>query len=145
MKKELFINHVIKRGARIIPIKDPNFSETMLNAFRKLKGFTKYIDFNCQINEDGGCKELTLSTRCCCSNCHDNAGFFRIMIDKDISAYAKKFTKLGFYRESKGCILPREMRSTTCLTTHCNHHPKDPFSFGMSHYRDKLENFRNKI
>lgn len=145
MKKELFIEHVKERGVKIIISNDVKFDQYMLNIFKRLKGFTKFIDFDCNINADGGCKEIAHSTRCCCSNCYANGGFFRIMIDRDVSNYARKFTKKGFWRKGKGCTLKHNMRSTTCLTTHCNHHPKESFELGMMYYRDKLHDIREKI
>ncbi len=120
MKKELFIKHITNCGVGIIPRDDPNFNPCILEEFRRLKGFIQNINFNCQINKNGGCKEHPSTIRCCCDSCYNNSGFFRTMIDKDMGRYTRSFLKTGFWRKGKGCVLPHELRSVVCLTHHCN-------------------------
>jgi hypothetical protein len=146
MKKELFTKYLTNRGARIILKNDPHFTEINernIRKFKRLKGFFQYIDFHCQINDDGECKHQT-SPQCCCFGCYDNAGFFRKMIDADITWYARRFYKTGFWRKGKGCILPHEMRSCTCLGHHCNHDKKD-FSAGIRAIQTELYKVRDRI
>jgi len=143
MKKDLFIEHLKKHGVIIISSSDPEFDERMLNDFRRLKDFIKYIDFSCQITPKGGCKEESG----CCFDCFEKAGHFRCIIDTDISMYARVFNvKTGFWGR-KGCVLSYKMRSSTCLTHHCNGAEKgmENFGFGIIILRNKLHDLRNKI
>jgi len=152
MKKELFITHIKKNGVIIIHRDDPNLNMRILNEFRQLKGFIQYIDFDCQINPKGGCKETPVSLQCCCHACYDSAGYFRRMIDTDITKYARHFNgKTGFWRKGKGCILHHRMRSVTCLTHHCNNsydrhnYKKEDFRIGISTIKYELQALRKKI
>ena len=147
MHKELFTKHLEKRGANIIPSNEPIFDECMAMEFKSVKDFMKHIDFGCNISETGGCKEFPESFKCCCHSCYDNAGFFRVMVDRDVTKYAKLFSvKTGFWRQGTGCNLPHSLRSTICLTTHCNHGKHDRgFSNGIQALKDKIIHFRGKI
>jgi len=157
MKKELFIHKLKHRGIRIIDTSDQFYDGSILDDFRSLKSFFQYIDFGCRINKKGGCKDTPESKMCCCYGCLDSAGYFRIILDKNITYYSRKFSvNSGFWRKGKGCILPHKMRSTTCLTHHCNHpsytHPyfhKDDkykhFERGMDVIKQKLDNMRRSI
>ncbi len=132
MKLEKFIDHVKKQGVMIIDSDEPHFDLRYMEDFRKLKQFVQHINFDCQIKETGGCKEFDTFVNCCCFSCYERAGFFRMMIDTDLNYYARRFTlHNGFWRD--GCKLPHRMRSTTCLTHHCNSDNKKypGFGFGM--------------
>ena len=147
MKKELFATHVTNKGIKILSKNDPNFNIHTLNDFRNLKGFIQYLDFDCQINPKGGCKETPESLRCCCNNCYHDAAFFHIMMDTDINKYSKQFSiRTGFWRKGKGCVLPHRMRSITCLTHHCNYRDNNKnFSYGIRTIKQKLHDLRRKI
>lgn len=147
MKKELFKTHVKKQGVTIIPSNNSIFDRCILNDFRALKNFIKYIDFDCQFNSKGGCKETPTSLRCCCYSCYENAGFFRVMIDTDITKYSRHFSvKTGFWRKGRGCVLLHKMRSTTCLTHHCNRRKQYyGFGYGIMNIRFRLQEIRDKI
>ena len=57
----------------------------------------------------------------CCRSCVENLGHFGydVLIYKP-KKYLKYWSSItGFWRTGKGCILPREMRSQTCLKYHC--------------------------
>ena len=146
MKKELFIKRLRREGIAIIDTSNSAFDKCILDDFRKLKGFIQFVDFDCQISKKGGCKEHPETLKCCCFSCSDNAGFFRVVLDTDITSYARKFSRTtGFWKEGKGCILPHNMRSTTCLTHHCNYERKDDFGFGITQIRTKLHYLRDKM
>lgn len=90
-----------------------------------LKKLTDSIDFGCKFI-DGKCQDARKMEwvgnhpACCCKDCAFAAGYHDIMLEKDIVSYAKKFTsKAGFWRKGKGCILPRKMRSITCVAYSC--------------------------
>lgn len=146
MKKELFINHIRHRGVTIIPRNDPNFSVCLLDDFRRIKGFFQYIDFNCQINATGGCKETPKALKCCCYDCYGSGGYFRRMLDTDITKYARHFSvKTGFWRKGKGCILTHKMRSVTCLGYHCNRGEKggEDFIEGIMYLKYRLHELKD--
>ncbi len=149
MKLKLFTQAVKNQGISIIDTTDPIFDRIALDNFRKIKEFFNYINFDCHIKKDGtGCKryEKMVPTMCCCGCCHSSIGHFRIMIDENLKYYARLYNReTGFWREKKGCILLRRMRSTTCLTYHCNHHQKPNFSHGLHILKDKLHDLRKRI
>ena len=146
MKLEAFKRKLKERGAAIKDTNDPNYDEGMLNDSRALKGLIQFIDFDCQLNDTGGCKDTPGATRCCCNNCVWNGGFFRMVLDKDLKYYARRFSvNTGFWRKGKGCNLPHRMRSITCLTHHCNHERKDDFSKGMVQIKYQLQQMRERI
>jgi hypothetical protein len=151
MKKELFIKKVKSKGIIVILYNDdPIVNLHMLDEFKKLKGFFRHINFDCQIKKSGGCKENSEFLKCCCSDCLWSIGYFRRMLDKDLTYYSKHFSfKTGFWRKGKGCILPHKMRSVTCLTYHCNHSYQDKshvsFDCGIYIIKDELVRLRKLI
>ena len=99
--------------------------------YRELAKLTAKLDYGCNF-KDGNCKEQRSSEACCCTNCRGQFGFFHHRffatynsendIEKELMYYVNKFSiSTGFWRKGKGCILPRERRSQTCLTYHCKH------------------------
>jgi hypothetical protein len=146
MKRDLFIHLLRSEYITIIDTNSSNYDECILKDFRKLKSFIPFINFDCQITANGGCKETPESLKCCCFACNTNAGFFKVVLNTDLTWYARKFSvRTGFWRAGKGCILPHDRRSTTCLTHHCNYERKDDFSFGMMQLRNRLYHFREKM
>jgi hypothetical protein len=152
MKVELFVEYITKtKGLKIINTKTSNFPTRLLNSFRSLKSFIQYINFDCQINESGGCKETPNAKKCCCHDCFYSAGYLNTITDKDLKFYARHFIKHhGFWRKGKGCVLPHEYRSITCLTHHCNgsYSKKDKykgFSSGIVELREQLYNMRERL
>jgi len=147
MKKEIFTNKLKSNGTMIIDTPtESTWDGCFLSDFRSLKGLIQYIDFNCQINETGGCKNNPDILRYCCNDCLSNAGYFKIMLNRDIGFYSKIFSaKTGFWRKGKGCVIPHRMRSTTCLTHHCNHSTHKDFSDGMLLIREQLNSLRKRI
>jgi hypothetical protein len=147
MDRQNFINLLGHRGVNIIPHDGPIFDRCMYMNFQETKTFFKYVDFNCQIHKDGSCKEFQLKNNCCCHNCYQNAGFLKRMVDLDITKYSRVFSvKTGFWREDKGCMLPHKLRSTTCLTTHCNYEKGDRgFSIAMLTLKNKIKEYGSKI
>lgn len=91
----------------------------------KLKMLTDSIDFKCNFNENGQCRENRVDwasghPACCCKDCARSTGYLDIMFENEIDEYAKSFNaKTGFWRKGKGCILPRKKRSPTCVTFTC--------------------------
>jgi len=95
----------------------------------ELAKLTSKINYRCYF-ENGKCKEKR-EEMCCCSNCKNCLGHLHIKffdcyykekdIEEELLFYVKKYSKAtGFWRKGKGCILPREKRSSTCLGYNCN-------------------------
>ena len=100
----------------------------------RLAKLTEKINFDCKFNEKGGCKNHSKYITCCCSGCSGSVGHFtyrnfdshtpKEKIENILLFYAKNFDEQdGFWREGKGCILPREKRSQICLTYNCGYIP----------------------
>lgn len=158
MKQEIFLNDYIMpdRKAKqtcveilrvVNDFKHRSQISFLLEKYQSLKGFLKNVDFECNIQANGSCKNYN-GGRCCCFNCKDNLGFIHIMFEHQIPYYARHFNyKSGFWREGKGCILPHHMRSVTCLTQHCNYTDEGYkyFGRGMSIIRQTLKDIRKEI
>ena len=89
---------------------------------KALKALTSAIDFDCGFNDEGRCRQYrqTDSIKCCCNNCYSANGHLEKVQLTDIPKIAIHFRKkVGFWRPGKGCILPRELRSATCVTYLC--------------------------
>jgi len=82
---------------------------------------TQFVDYQCQF-KDGHCKR----GGCCCTGCRAEYGYLNIFDDlgvydhsidtKIVLFYAQHFSvNTGFWRANRGCILPRQYRSTVCL------------------------------
>lgn len=112
--------------------------------YRRLAKMTELLDYGCEFTELG-ChnhrmskweKEKALerldksedgkyfSSRlmCCCQGCRGTVGWNRNLPNdyhrlKRIASCFNEET--GFWRVNKGCVLPREYRSTTCLRHSC--------------------------
>lgn len=106
---------------------------------------TAKIDFGCDF-VNGKCKEQRSKPRskweegdwrrgemACCSQCASTRGYLAGIPAGSVEYYMRRFNlRTGFWRAGKGCILPRERRSPTCLTFNCMH------SNAMSDTLDKL-------
>ena len=104
--------------------------------YKELAKLTAKVDFGCGF-ENGECKAKrslgwSSTEMCCCKDCASNIGYLNIIffseysdnydIQQELLYYTKKYQfNTGFWRKGKGCILPREKRSTTCLTYKCSH------------------------
>ena len=98
---------------------------------RELAKLTSHINFNCNF-KDGRCHNHNSDEKCCCRGCASNSGYllredniYCIIGSRNLKHvlhyYASHFNpKTGFWRKDKGCNLPRSLRSTICLTHHCN-------------------------
>lgn len=70
----------------------------------------------------GAMSPVYTTSMCCCEQCADELGYIRVL-PKDIEVIkriARYFSeKTGFWREGRGCVLPRRYRSVTCLGFSC--------------------------
>lgn len=94
-----------------------------------LKKSTNYIG-KCKF-ENGKCNGFPYwvpkdSPACCCHGCANEVGYLGYMLESDIEYYAERFDrKTGFWREGKGCLLNRSMRSRICLCYICSKEKKN--------------------
>jgi len=87
---------------------------------------TASIDFGCDFDASGICANRRAYApspdlqMCCCSGCASAHGYLTAIPPNTAPYYARLFHKVtGFWREGKGCFLPRKFRSRTCLGFHC--------------------------
>lgn len=96
-----------------------------LDCMEALKELTGDLDFGCNFNKEGLCRSYAdFKTKkrnmCCCGSCQGATGHLSTIRQSRIPQYARLFSKkTGFWREGKGCILPRALRSATCVTYTC--------------------------
>lgn len=118
----------------------PNYYENLSNRTRQVswwfiretRKLTDEINFDkiCQFDKGGFCSRENNGRRgssrtvmCCCESCKRNVGYL-YQIPKNvgiIKMYAENFDdETGFWREGKGCVLPREHRSRVCIKWVCH-------------------------
>jgi hypothetical protein len=101
---------------------------------KALKAESEHINVGCH-------KCDSLRPQRCCEFCNFEFGYFRpseIAIN-DIPRLIRHFNvKTGFWRPNKGCILPRELRSITCVTHYCHICATSKQSIKMDKYKEKL-------
>ena len=96
----------------------------------KLANKTNEINYGCHFHNDGTCthqrnrkdRGFSPNEMCWCQWCANDVGYLDfIQNDPEvISIIARYFeAKVGFWRKDKGCILPRQYRSATCLGYRC--------------------------
>jgi hypothetical protein len=101
---------------------------------------TKFVKFECGFDEAGLCRnyrsrrtsgQYTLqnpigSSKCCCGGCANATGYLQHFAFSDVATYASLFDENdGFWRAGTGCILPRELRSPTCVRHYCLRYDKN--------------------
>jgi hypothetical protein len=88
---------------------------------------TEKIKYGCEIRQ-GECTYIRRYGRdnfskpevLCCGGCKYQHGYLSTIPLGSAKIYNKLFSrKTGFWRKGIGCILPREMRSHTCLSCNC--------------------------
>lgn len=113
--------------------------------YRRFAHLTSKIDYGCRFDEHGFCqKSLNYAPKeelerlkgtddvrcvCCCDRCAREAGYFfrdhngKPKFDqKQWKLLCSLFDeKLGFWRSTTGCLIPRRYRSQICLTHCCDH------------------------
>jgi hypothetical protein len=99
-----------------------------IDCIRDFKEITSTINYECDFI-DGACRQSRgekwsdkkNAERCCCIGCAYANGYHYFMLESDYNeAKAYWDDETGFWRKGKGCILPRGLRSETCLGYHCN-------------------------
>jgi hypothetical protein len=125
---------------------------TLLNwrTYRMLADLTKYVHYGCDFTELG-CKAYRIKSKkeleklreegkkrgrpywremCCCGGCRGAFGYLHHFPIEGLTTIARCFHyKTGFWREGKGCVLPRKYRSYTCLNYACGGHKSETVQF----------------
>lgn len=113
------------------------------DALIALRELTERIDFGCNFGlikthlchkyeKPNNPKDKAM---CCCINCADSFGYLKIIPINQLKYYVRNFNeKTGFWREGKGCILPRNRRSNTCVTFACY----ELFDRNSKNYKERL-------
>lgn len=158
MKLEQFRWHMARNGSKPKPTTNNGLQ---WEDHQQLAKLTKYIDFQCEFDNLGRCKNIrgygelkkkdveyfkelyyhrpsefkkqydTWTRRdkryktkvmCCCSSCVRTVGWSYYLPEDEttLRRMARYFNSLtGYWRPDRGCILPRQYRSGTCLTYAC--------------------------
>lgn len=128
METSKFIEIFLKKGNKVIGTK---INGWLVNYYQKLAGLTELIDYKCNFDRNGMCKVYIAKrdmcrtgreTMCCCHSCERTIGYLNTIPSEwgILTQYAELFDEeTGFWRKGKGCILPRKLRSNTCLRYHC--------------------------
>jgi hypothetical protein len=102
--------------------------------YQKLAELTEHINYHCNFKPNGSCRGYNMINNgiCCCYFCFSSIGHHKELPCNynQLMAYCKlfepekkgkngKLEALGFWRAGKGCILPRKMRSSICLSYNC--------------------------
>jgi len=107
-----------------------NFRIRIFRTWKKLEQVnesTEAIDYKCNF-QNGICKRYTglrleglpLSKACCCKRCRFSWGYLGNIPDYAVREIVSLWsTRTGFWRQGRGCCLPRKWRSSVCLLYHC--------------------------
>ncbi len=98
-----------------------------VDTYRQLARQTEKIDYDCVFPDGGGCNGRSRGPNGCCTpgRCAETLGYWRReggTLDEDtVKRLAEAYDpRAGFLREGEGCVLPRELRSPTCLFIYCS-------------------------
>ena len=95
-----------------------------VDEFRVLAKLTERIDYDCAF-ENGACRGRECGEPGCCWRCADTFGHWlkeEGPLDEDTVRQIAGFydPATGFCRANGGCVIPRELRSPTCLFIYCS-------------------------
>ena len=129
-KHMLWIKHVLSGNCGmpfIFPNRMRGSRDIISYDFKKfllMKDAINSVKFPC-FDKGGKCHNVSPDARCCCSSCAYEGGHFEptdLILEKDIPMYNSLFKRTyGFWVKGKGCVLPREHRSLTCISYNCEH------------------------
>jgi len=143
MELEKFLLMALGKGIQFTT----NINGMQRSTYRKLAKLTESLDFGCEFDKFGRCRNYKGAptdkpVMCCCNGCFNSMGYLQTLPTggwtsrsedrlKILKVYARRFSektikdhnvykmKIGFWRPGKGCVLPRIHRSPTCLTYTC--------------------------
>jgi hypothetical protein len=113
-----------ERNITIIPKEAMRVRGFDMDTYRDLAKQTEKIDYDCDFH-DGFCRGKAMGNSGCCHRCAGAFGYWYKegnMIDEDTAEKMAEFydETTGFLRDGVGCLLPRELRSPTCLYIYCS-------------------------
>ena len=122
MKTMDFVELCLNRGKSIT---SKNGRGWGIYAWKRFAKLTSLIDYGCDFKK-GSCKDNKYNRRRkqgCCGGCASNIGYLNDIsnLREDLTKTARLYNKkTGFWRKGRGCSLPRELRSITCLGHMCH-------------------------
>jgi hypothetical protein len=92
--------------------------------YKKLAKQTEQVDYDCDFH-DGMCTGRMQGAPGCCHHCRSTFGYWckepQALDEATVRTMAEYFNSgTGFLKAGAGCILPRELRSPTCLYIFCS-------------------------
>ncbi len=113
-----------KQGVTIIPPEAHRIRGYTVDNYRLLAKQTETIDYDCDFR-NGVCRSRESDDKVCCCECASTFGHWlkeEGHLDEDtLNKVAEYYEPInGFCREDGGCVLPRELRSPTCLYIYCS-------------------------
>lgn len=148
MDRETFIKYLKMENILIIENRDLDDYNVCNNwdRIKYLKSLTRHIDYKCKFknNKCQGYKKWNENLACCCKDCFNKIGYFKIISEEEIDYYAERFKKyIGFWEKNKGCLLDRDKRSGVCLGYTCH---DDKLLFEELHYLSStIKIFERKV
>ncbi len=113
-----------ERNIAVVPKEAMRVRGYDVDTYREMAKQTENLDYDCDFH-DGECKGPALGAPGCCMHCASAFGYWHKeggVIDEDTLRKIAGFfdERTGFLREGAGCIIPRELRSPTCLYIFCS-------------------------
>ncbi|OPY29822.1 MAG: hypothetical protein A4E28_00672 [Methanocella sp. PtaU1.Bin125] len=112
-----------KKNIAVVPKESMRVRGYDVDTYRMLAKQTESIDYDCDFR-DGVCRGLTMGGNGCCFACAGAFGYWHKegRIDADTLEKIAGFydARTGFFRKDAGCVIPRELRSPTCLYIFCS-------------------------
>lgn len=125
VRYEEFTKKLSDGGAAIVPKDAQRIRGYRVEEYRELARRTERIDYDCDFRSDGSCRGRESGEKGCCWRCATTFGHWlkeEGPLDEDtarqIAAFFDPIT--GFCHPETGCVLPRELRSPTCLFIYCS-------------------------
>lgn len=115
----------LKLGTEKIRFTKRSSSGLTWSRYARVAKLLSRFDFGCRFNARGLCKRerrlRTNNKQCCCGACAANAGYLKCLPVKARTRVKRAYEKTdGFWRPKRGCLLPVDFRSVTCLLHRCS-------------------------
>lgn len=125
MRYEELLDVLKDLNIQVVPTEGTSVRGYTFEAYKKLAMQTENVDYDCQFR-NGTCQGPDLGREDgCCSMCGKTFGYWckeaGALDEATVKTMAEFFEqRTGFFRDGTGCILPRELRSPTCLYIFCS-------------------------
>jgi len=127
-----FLEHYLKYGYQHQLCGSPKGMSAP--SYGRFKELTSLIDYECDF-KDGLCKvqrkyDVAVgdsNPKCCCAGCGNNIGYLDYIPSyEDAEQLWKIYSPVDGFWTDKGCRLPRNIRSVTCLIHSCEMNYSEP-------------------